>query len=349
MHTSSGFLKRMMPCCKSKHHLNLASALIISLLVFCSPKSHAAEELDFPTQPSEMETLPCCEKIPARFFIVGEYLYWKADLSGLELNFGSSSLVEGKTNGISFIDSKEFDIDPTFDWKSGYRVGCGVQLPNSNLSLSALWTKFKDKGHRLVEASHGIVNKGSCRVSLEQVDGVIAYACDWPSVVLEPFIGVRAAQINHSVNSQVITSITILPNTTATGVTNFDDHQHFKGIGPILGLHGDWMVACGFGLYGEGAIGVLYGNYKVKFNDSDIYSTPLSSQSTNRRNQHLHRFNANIDLVLGIFWRGCIFDNIAINLNLGYEFHEYYNLSYLGANRGDLSFNGVVASLGIAF
>ena len=228
---TNGFLKYMTACCESMRPLNLASSLTISLLLLCSPKCDASEEPVFFSQYSEMETLPCCAEIPARFFIVGEYLYWQANLSDLELDFGSSSLVEGKTNGISFMDSKEFDVDPTFDWKSGYRIGCGVQLPNSSLSLSAFWTQFKDKGHRSIKASNGIVNKGSCRVSLEQVDGVIAYACAWPSVVLEPFIGVRAAQINHSVKSQITTSITILPATTAMGVTNFNDHQHFKGIG----------------------------------------------------------------------------------------------------------------------
>lgn len=346
--SNSGFLKRMTACFESINHLNLASALTLSLLLFYSLKSDASEEPVFLSQPSEMEFLPCCEKSPAHFFIAGEYLYWKASLSGLELDFGSSSVVESKTNCITCIDSKEFDIDPSFDWKSGYRVGGGVQLPNSNFSLSVFWTQFKDKGHRSIKTCNDIVNKGCCRVSLEQVDGVIAYAYACRSVVLEPFIGVRAAQINHSVNSQVTTSITLLPNTIATGVTNFDDHQHFKGIGPILGLYGDWMSACGLGLYGEGTFGVLYGNYKVKFNDSNVFSAPISTQSSNLINQHLHRFNANIDLALGIFWKRCICKNIAIRLNLGYEFHEYYNLSHLGANRGDLSFNGVVAALEIA-
>jgi len=346
---NSGCLKKsMIACSESMHPLNLVRVLTISLLFLCSPKCHASAEPCFSSQPSEMETLPCCEKTPVRFFIIGEYLFWQANLSGLELNFGSTSVIKGQTNGISFLDSDEFDIDPSFDWKSGYRIGSGLQLPNSNVSLRVLWTQFKDTGHRSTEAD-GLVDKGSCRVFLKQIDGIISYACAWSSVVLEPFIGVRAVQINNSVKSLITARISILPDTTAIGVTNFDDHQYFKGIGPILGFHGDWMIARGFGLYGKGAFGVLYGNYKIKFNDSEIYSAPLSAESTNRINKHLHRFNPNIDLALGIFWRSCIYDNIAINLNLGYEFHEYYNQSYLGSDRGDLSFNGIVASLGIAF
>lgn len=125
----SSFLQRMTAYCETTHPLNLASVLAFSLLLLCSSKCDASEEPVFPLQPSEMENLPCCEESPARFFIVAEYLYWQANLSGLELNFGSSSLIENKTNGISFIDSKEFDIDPTFDWKSGYRVGCGCNSP----------------------------------------------------------------------------------------------------------------------------------------------------------------------------------------------------------------------------
>jgi len=342
-------LKCMTRYCESLRFLNLVSALSLSLLLLCPSKSVASEDLVFSSQPPEMEISSCCEQIPVHFFVTGEYLYWQANVSDLDLSFGSSSIVVGKNNGISFTDSTEYDIDPTFDWNSGYRIGCGVQLPYSNWSLSAFWTQFKDKGHHSIKASDDIVNKGSCNVSLEQIDGIIAHAYEWPSVVLKPFIGIRAAKINNSVNSQVTTNITILPSTIATGVMNFDDYQHYEGIGPILGLDVDWMVANGIGVYGEGAFGVLYGNYRVKFNDVNIYSAPLSSRLSSLINQHLQRFNANVDLALGVFWRGCIDDNFAINFNLGYEFHEYYNLSNLGSDKGDLSFNGVVVSLGIAF
>ncbi len=335
--------------CEFASLLNLFRVLTLLLLLLFLPKDVSSTEKTLSSQPPKIETSSRCGKIADHFFIIGQYLYWQANLSGLELSFGSSSLVEGTTNGISFTDSKEFNIDPAFDWTSGLRLGCGGHFPNSNWSLSAFWTQFKDKGRRSIKAGNGITNKGSCKVSLEQIDAIVAYASTWTSVTLEPFIGVRAVQINHSVNSQVTTTIVILPDTMVMGVMNFDDHQCFKGIGPALGLDVLWMVAGGFGLYGEGAFNVLYGNYKITCNDSDSFSSPLSSQSSSLIDQHLHRFNTNIDLALGIFWRRCIYDKTAITLSLGYEFHEYYNLSNLSANKGDLSFNGAVASFEIAF
>jgi hypothetical protein len=210
--------------------------------------------------------------------------------------------------------------------------------------LSAFWTHFKDKGYRSIDG-----NTGSCRVSLEQLDVAAAFACTWPSIIVEPFLGVRAAEVNLSVKSQVIANIAIAPDTTALGIVHFDDHQDFKGIGPLFGLDAHWTAVGGFGLYGDAAFSVLYGNYKVSFNDSNFFSAPLSSQSSSLIDQHLHRFIVNMDLALGIFWKACICNKVATTLALGYEFHDYFNISNLGASKGDLSFNGVVASFEIAF
>lgn len=152
----------------------------------------------------------CCEGNPAKFFAIGEYLYWQASVSGLELSFGRSSVTQGSMIGVTVSETSEFDIDPDFEWNSGFRGGVGMQFQDSNVSLGAFWTQ--------------------------------------------------------------------------------------------LGLYGDWTIGCVFGIYGEAAFSVLYGNYIVNFNDSDIFSAPLSSESTAINHKHLHRFNKTLDMCLGGFW-----------------------------------------------
>lgn len=286
---------------------------------------------------------------PVKFLVEGDYLYWQAHLGGLESDFGTSTILIDDTGSVAVTNAKENDIDPHFQWTSGFRIAAGALFECSCLELYADWTDFRNKGTTTSHGANGIINSGLCRVSLDQIDVVLAYRYGNQCMNIKPFVGIRAAQIKQNVNAQVITSITVLPSTLATETRHFDDRQHFKGIGPILGFTGEYGFGCGFGIYGLASLGLLYGDYKLDFDDTDSFTAPFSKELTFLNHQHLHRFNCNLDLAFGFYWRSCIAKKIGVELKIGFENHEYFNQSYLGVNRGDLSFNGGVASLKIAY
>jgi hypothetical protein len=289
----------------------------------------------------------CCETF--NFFAIGEYLYWNTNISGLEANFGKSSLAQTTTDNATLAETTTFDRDPHFDWNSGYRIGIGMQLPNENITVEAIWTQFSNCIHRKSSGNNRIVNHAHAKVSLEQIDTLLAYNCAYSTLNVKPFIGIRAAKVNHRVKSTLTTDVNIIPNAFAIGIDEFNGHQHFKGIGPMLGLYGDWTIGYGFGLYGEAAFSILYGDYRIHSDNSEVFSSPISLGSTAHLHKHLHRFNNTLDLGLGLFWRTSI-KCIDIGICLGYELHEYYNISYVGAAyRGDIAFNGGVFSLEVGF
>lgn len=291
---------------------------------------------------------PCCDTL-GQFFVRGDYLYWTTSISGLELDFGNGSVIQSSSDEIQIIATQELDLDPHFKWESGYRIAAGWQFGCSDWEIDALWTHFQNKGTRTVDGEQDVINSGTCKVKLDQVDVVLAYQSTWCSFTLKPFLGVRLAKIDEHVNAQVSTNITILPDTFGFETRIFDDNQHSKVIGPLLGFQGDWEIGCGFGIYGNAAASLLYGYHKAHFEDSDTFTVPLIRETASINRKHLHRFNWNVDLALGIRWHTCLCDSLEFGLKVGFEHHEYFNQSLIGVERGDISFDGAVVSAVIGF
>lgn len=288
----------------------------------------------------------CDKAYSPRFFVQGDVLYWKPHISGLELDFGTASISRETTDSVETFVTDEFDADPHFKWNAGYRLSAGYLFECSNWELTALWTHFQDSGARNEREDANTVNSAKCRLRFDQLDVVLTYNEPIGFLFnLKPFAGIRAAKIHESVDAFLVTDITIIPDTLATETRTFDDKQNYRAIGPIIGLQGDWNLGCGLGIYGSAAASFLYGKYNLHFNDSDIFTAPFSREFFSTNTRHLHGFDCNIDLALGISWDTCVFNSCPLSLKLGIEHHQYFDQSRLGTNRGDLTFDGGIFSI----
>jgi len=289
-----------------------------------------------------------CEDAFGRFFIRGDLLYWKPHVSGIELDFGTAYIDQVTTDGTQVTRTEEFDADPHFKWNCGYRVAAGYQFVRSNWEIDAYWTSFQGTSSRDSTEDVDTINTGKYKVRLNQLDVDLAYNLPLcPSFILKPFVGVRGARIHQSLNAQLTTDITFSPTSLATETRILDDSQKFCGIGPILGLEGGWNLGCGFGVYGSAIGGVLYGIDKVHFNDTDIFTAPISKQIFSLNNRNIHEFNCTLDLAIGLSWQTCVYDGFQLTLKLDFEHHEYFNQNKFSATRGDLCFDGGVFSISI--
>ena len=146
-----------------------------------------------------------------------------------------------------------------------------------------------------------------------------------------------------------MTGVLYTPSTTAISTRSLDDNQDYYGIGPILGFEGALDLGCGFNLYGIAAAALLYGNHKVTFQDSTISTSPISKSFFSNNQRHLHTFNPNIDLALGVKWNVALRDCFQIGLKLCFEHHQYFNQSHLGVSKGDITFDGGVFGIDLVF
>jgi hypothetical protein len=292
----------------------------------------------------------CCERSKGRFFVGADLLYWTPRTQGVELDFGRSSIVQTTVgDDVTITAMDELDVDPKFKWNAGYRIAAGYQFACSDLEIDAFWTHFQSTGSRCVSGERDLLNSGKYRVKLDQFDVVMAYnVCLASSLTFKPFFGVRGTRIRQSVRAEVTTDILFAPDTLATGTRTWNDKQRFTGIGPVLGFQGDWNIGKGFGIYGSAAGSVLYGFDKIRFENSEVFSAPISDAVFTEGKKNLHRYNCNMDLAVGLRWQTCIMDKFQLTMKLGFEHHQYFNTSYLGPSRDDLCFDGGIFSIDFA-
>lgn len=342
--------------------MNHLQPLLAICFLFCG--------LSFPLQArAEMgwNNLNCCYEQPScegdanRFFARADVLCWKPNISGLELNFGRGRIVQTTVDEVPVVRSWESDKDPHFKWNAGYRIAAGYQPACSNWEIDALWTHFQGSGHSSNRdgcAWNSPSNNGKCRLKFNQLDVVLAYnSCMSDCLKFKPFIGIRGARIHESLNARSVTQIITADSSDSSSSSSegasarrrFDDEQKFRGIGAILGLQGDWKIGCGFSLFGTAGVGVLYGVYKVEFDDVEVITSPFARRifATNKR--HLNACDCVLDLAFGVRWQTCLCDSFKLDMELGVEHHQYFNQNHLGARCGDLSLDGGFFSVGLVF
>lgn len=281
------------------------------------------------------------------FYIKGDFLYWIPHVEGLELNFGTSEITETVSNCVYTYRMKEFDTDPHFKWNAGYRLAMGYRAACDGIGIDAFWTHFQ--GHASRSNSEIDLSTSKWRLKFDQVDLILAQCESLCScLIVRPFFGVRAAKIHENLKGSLTTSITT-PTGPAQETRTADDKQTFSGIGPFLGFRGLWDLGCGLGLRGLAATGVLYGNYRLHFNDSDVFSAPFSKSAFYKQTSHVHAFICNLDLAFGVQWQTCLLECVDLILSLSFEHHQYFNLNRLGQHHGDLCLDGGVFSLSLLF
>lgn len=287
-----------------------------------------------------------CESCCSQFYIRGDILYWTPRVSGLELNFGTTEIVEEVVECSQIFTTEEVDLDPHFNWDVGYRASAGFECNPWNLEV--LWTHFDGDGKRSRQDGDNS-NTGKVTIKLDQIDLAIGLTCDTSCCfMLKPFVGARAAKINEHIKANSSTEI-ILDSARATEIKTFNDKQKYWGVGPLFGLQAEWELGCGLGVYGTVAGSVLYGEYQVNSEDANIYSSPISKQIFNDNKRHVHTFDCNLDLSLGFVWHTLLCDYYDIDMKLGFEHHQYFNQNRLCVGRGDISFTGGIFSILMGF
>ena len=134
----------------------------------------------------------------------------------------------------------------------------------------------------------------------------------------------------------------------------FSRKTKFCGVGIQGGLGGFWALGCGFGLYTDISGGLVYGRAKTRgrfLNLAVIGGSLVDLEVQTRNKQWVTR--PNVDFAIGLDW-DYRWDCYLISLNLGWEYHHYFEQNFLRAaeinsDRGDLSLHGLTAGINFQF
>ena len=154
------------------------------------------------------------------------------------------------------------------------------------------------------------------------------------------FGGLRYANIDQKLRTNFVSTIDGAI-TTSTGKLK----EEFLGIGPLFGVEGDYPIRCGFSLYGNVAIGVLYGRFHVRSKHTRVFDTGINIDHLSK---HLQAYQPVVDVGVGVRWETCFCNCRRLALQLGLEHHRYFNHNQF-CSYGDLSLDGLSLAIGFFY
>lgn len=310
----------------------------------------------------------CCETNGGcgSFVLTGEYLYWKAEQTGMTYAIGLDNLTDNTTIT---------DFHQHFDWSSAFRIGVGYDFPCNCFGLNFSWTRYHSNfsgsdsapfiiatevlSNNLPFLIGGTSNGGRAssawHLNFDMLDldfGSCLFANNW--FTFSPYIGVKGGWIYQK---QEI----IYDNFRIDGVGDLvnvvvDECNHFSGAGPKFGFSGDFRICNNFTLFSNFSTALLYGHANNP-NHAEITGGALGSPAF-RYSQN--KLLPTLQMLMGLNWQTRCFDCYGLNLGLGYEVQYFWNTwrnqnstiqeqFITDAGYGDLMFQGLTAQLAICF
>lgn len=297
----------------------------------------------------------CCDQ--GEFIIHVAGLYWKSNQDGMEFAI-QNNVANSQYQGV-LVDADY--INPNFKWNWGFKVGIGYNSIHDGWDLDLLWTHYRGKANRKIEAeptdnrtllplwsayaiptpgtSQGILQasdiESSWRLRLDMIDLELGREF-WTSknLSLRPHIGLRGAWIMQDYD------LTHLGGSWANAFSVFDYtnevdlDNNFKGVGIRGGLNSEWVLSCGCGpcpsqwsIFGNVALSILYGRFEVNHDEFNrLAVNPFTKTEVLDTKDHFHASRAIADLALGIQWSTLFQDNrYGFDLTLAWEQHVFFN------------------------
>lgn len=267
---------------------------------------------------------PCFELSRSNFVINGDFLYWRALQNGLSSGWGP--------------DTKE-------RWNPSYRIGAEYDFADIDWSIAACFTSYNSRSNR-GKKSNLEEDHIHWKLNYETVDVLVKHPFHYCNYSYTPYFGVRGAWINEKLRSHFDEN-TCEVSTTNLVTIDLHHKERFWGVGPCIGLMGDWTIGSGFGIYGSFGVGMLYGNFKIQVEDLETFTNPTDEGSFCDR-RHVNACQAFIDAAVGIQYERCVYGNTVATIRLGLEHHRYFNHNQIGGY-GDLCLDGGVLSVRLTF
>lgn len=347
-----------------------------SLLAFLLPIylfAHAKQEpLPLPTKDATRSARTCHDLNGV--YVTADFIYWKARQDGMEyvavfdLNFPSSTFTQ--------INIRATEID--FEYKPGFRLGLGGDLPWDGWDLYLNWTwlsfdisstKTSDKADLfLIE---GLLNEAPFLGTRASINWDFTHnALDFEmgrrlflssSLTVRPAWGLKAVWFDDKIKRRLDNVESINPN--GPGQPGAPEFANFNfdiwGIGPMLSLAGKWNWVYGLGLVGQFSGAILWYDLDERTNvqDNNLNNqgggAAVVSQTNVRLKHSTHRIRPYVQAFVGLDWEWCFIPKwLSVQLAVGYEAQYFWSMIVDPINSHDdlpISFEGLTVKARIDF
>lgn len=304
-------------------------------------------------------------------------VYWNANQDGMEYAIDNHvrtlleipSAVEDILPLNNLIDASY--VTPNFDWDFGFKIGLGYNTTCDGWDIGATWTWYRSKARDHVEAefseNHTLIAlwsayndplghatfasdiETSWELQLNLIDIELGREF-WVSkkMTFRPFIGLRIAfidqefDIQHKGGSWLVDDDGPLNN-----LVELDND--FQGVGVRTGLNSIFHLGCGWGIYGDLGVSIVYGRFDINEKETNREAYNLYDKiPIMETKDHFRASRAMLDLGLGIQWGGLFCEcQYGITVSLGWEQHLFFDQNqFWRVNRID-TFTDIDNGLGV--
>jgi len=279
------------------------------------------------------------------FVIEIDGLYWNSHMDGME--YAVETQVKN-TERTSLINANY--KNPNFNWEFGFKAGVAYNTTCDGWDLGILWTKYNGRA-----SSHDQAQAGDNKTLLPlwsnfpDSDSLVQFqapvrATDietswkldlnlidldlgrefWVSrrVTLRPHVGLRIAQLKQSFDIEHKGG-----SFSEAPVRNdfVDINNNFKGVGVRAGLDSVWNLGCGFGIYGDMALSIIYGRFNVDHKEyTRLAASPFSKRKVLDTHESFRASRLATDLALGLQWSKLVCNcQYGLTIGLGWEHHLF--------------------------
>jgi hypothetical protein len=239
------------------------------------------------------------------FFTDAALLYWKAHETGLSFAVDSASIAK--------LAPHAKVENPEFEWDFGFKIGLGYCFPHDRWGLQLQWTSFQTHTDDERQARDGDVlfplwQKSSAdspffaeeakvhwRLHLGLVDLMLNKFYEVSkSFFLTPEVGIRSGSVRKKY---------YLDYSGGSFSSGGDEIVHMKnkffGVGPNMGVLGQWFLGKGFSLFAQSLFSLLFGEFYLH---QDEYA---GKEKTLGVHDLFWSTAAIIDLGAGLCWQHC--------------------------------------------
>lgn len=307
----------------------------------------------------------CCPCQPecntGKGFFSADLLYWRAYENGLDTCVPTEEFDIVTPGGAIISTFKGKGRDPHFEWNPGFRIGTGYQFSN-NWEIAVFWTHLNSHGHSsrdddfsssdFSSSESGSSSHNRWNLKYDVIDVVAGYDYDLGNCFsITPFAGIRLAKIDQKFRigaspSSSFSSISSSFSSSFGPFSTIENKEKFRGLGPLVGVEGEWNIGCGFSIYAGASVSWLYGRFNVTLIEEDFI---VGAADFCEVTKHLDANLAASDVGFGVRWSECLCGDTRLVIQLGLEHHRYYDYNRIGECCGDLSFDGLNLSAMIEF
>jgi len=286
-------------------------------------------------------------------------LYWRANQDGMEYAIdneitGSDALtVNAQLNNLIESEYKT----PAFQWDFGFKFGLGYNSACDGWDFGVLWTWFQNSANTHIDAqaenNHTLLPLWSAFQFPNAGQAPILFATDiesfwkldlnlidldlgrefWASkyLSLRPHVGLRIANIDQKFEIEHKGGSWNDPGLQLSFNDWVDLDNDFKGVGIRSGFDTVWNFGCGWALYGDFALAIVYGRFSLDHDETlRQVEAPFSKTKIFETNESFRASRAMLDMGLGIRWAGMICDcQYGLSFSLAWEQHLFFHQNQL--------------------